>query len=220
MPSKPWSKQAELDRQRMPTPEELLTIVRGIPHLRVQALVVITYLTGGRITEIVKEKYLRKVIYKKDEDGKLIKEGNLYAIESVEKKHIDYPGIIKSDIKYTTLDGRKALIIDMQNRKNKTQKRKQIPLIFDIEFEFMSILEEYLRTLRDKEPLFNFGSRRAYDLLVRHTGFNCHWFRHIRLSHLASIYKMSEFRLERMAGWSDARPAKKYVKMMLEDIWR
>ena len=55
------------------------------------------------------------------------------------------------------------------------------------------------------------GRKRAWEIIVEVTDKKSwsHWFRHQRLSHLAS--RMDPYQLAEFAHWVDIRPALKYV---------
>jgi len=218
---KPWEHQEKLKKEPIPSPNALLYIVQEIPDQRVRCLAAIAYLTGGRITEIVREKYSRRVIFKKDAEGKVLKkESGHPVVEEIIKIPLNYQGIKKENISVVYDKERQFLLFDIQNRKNKDQPRKFIPIMMDREKDFIVMIDEYLQCIENEEPLFKFGKHRAYQLLKKYTGYNCHYFRHIRATHLVTHYGLGSFELEKFLGWTDNRPAKKYVRLSWKDIWR
>lgn len=222
---KPWSRQAILKRQAIPTQEELLHRIRDIDNERDRALIAFAYLTGGRISEIVKEKHLRKNIYDTyiDDTGKKKTrktEGGSYVIRDVKKVMINYPGVCKKDISYTFLDNRRIMLIDIQNRKNKKKLRKQIPIIIDKEYYFVKIIEGYVREMEPEQPLFPITKSRASQIMNKYFDMNCHFFRDIRATHLVTLHGLREHQLQMFMGWTDGRPAQAYVQLRWQDIWR
>ena len=122
-----WAVQTELKQKDIPTPADIKAIINSISPERIKALIAMAYLTGGRISEIVKTKYLFKPIYHylsdkpriiaRDKEGKPI-------LKEVQKVQIDYPGITKKNINYTyDNQQRRIMLINMANRKNKQIKK-------------------------------------------------------------------------------------------------
>ena len=202
-------------------------MAKGIKVLKERALFIMAYLTGGRISEIVKEPYLRKVQYKKevliDEAGnrtvRIARNSKGSPIQiSVERKELGYKGIRRDNISWTYKDGRRILIISMQNRKNKRNKRKRIPIPLDKEESLLGLLQEYLDTLQADEPLFPFSKSKAEEIIKRTTGMNPHFLRSIRATRLVIDYNFNEFKLQQYMGWSDGRPAARYVSLNADAI--
>jgi len=124
----------------------------------------------------------------------------------------------KKDLELVHKRGRDVLLIKLKNLKNRTRKFKTIPVPLDKELELIQMLNEYLGTVHEDEPLFDFGKIRAHQLLMKHVGFNNHWLRHVRLTHLTAYYDFPDQLLVRFAGWSDSRPAKSYSELRWSDI--
>jgi len=183
-----WSKQSFLKEERIPTIPEVIEIASGIEKDRDRALFVLAYLTAGRIREIVRNK--------------------------------EKPSIRKNDLEIKDVKGRKILLINMRNQKNKEKKRKELPVPLDIKENaiFWNLLIPHLNTLSNEEELFPITYQTAYYILDRISGWNCHWFRHIRLTHLVVEYDYGAFQLMMYAGWSDLRPAKNYLEMRWTDL--
>lgn len=188
--NKPWSKQSFLKEERVPTIQEIIGMAETIGKDRDRALVIMTYLTAGRIREVIR----------RDER----------------------PSIKKSDFKIVKEEGRDILLINMRNQKNKDRKRKDIPVPLDLKENalFWNMLTDYLNSLSEDEELFPITYQTAYEILTEKydINFNPHWFRHVRLTHLVVVYGYKEFQLVRYAGWSDSRPAKRYVEMTWKDL--
>ena len=207
MGAKPWSHQASLKREPIPTQNELLTSIDLIPSKRDRALVAIAYLTGGRISELVREENLKKTTYKK---------GKVYKVDTIK---LDYKGITKKNMTIQKIKGDSLLVIDIQNRKNKNRLRKTIPIPIAKEQKFVDVIGEYTITLNANDPLFTFNKHRAYQIMRQHMNMNCHFFRDIRATHLVTLHGLGDFKLVKYMGWSDARPASRYVQLDWKDIW-
>lgn len=188
----PWSKQSYLKKERIPSVENILDLVKGIRNKQSQALFIITYLTAGRMQEIVR--------YDRHDEKR--------------------PSIRHSDFKIVNKNDRTILLIDLRNEKNKVKHRKYIPIPLDISFnkELWNLLVDYLNEC-DTQELFPFGYKKAYKILTSITdNWNPHFIRHIRLTHLVTVYGYREHQLTLYAGWTDARPAKCYLEMRWEDL--
>jgi hypothetical protein len=75
----------------------------------------------------------------------------------------------------------------------------------------------YANTLQEKEEFFQFGVRRA-EQIIAEQGFNPHFFRKLRLTHLVKYNNFSDQKLVAFAGWTDSRPAKHYIKIGWKDL--
>jgi hypothetical protein len=224
---KSWEQQNKLKKESIPTKADLLSrILNNTQSHRDRALVAIAYLTGGRISEIVSEKCLKKTTFAKEMiDGRQrTKKDSLgrFIVERIEKIPLNYKGICKKDITIGMLeDNRKVILVDMQNRKNRTRKRKVIPILYEEEQDFLSIIETYVKELGSvDDPLFPICKSMAWKIISKVARMNCHFLRDIRLTHLVVLYKRDTARLVKYAGWTDGRPASTYVQLDWEDIWK
>lgn len=221
--NKPWARQ-RIWKQKptVPSYDEILSLCTSIYQIpQHRALFALAYLTGGRLTEYMPLKYLRKVQYKKDEKGKVIRNEHGSPIQGiVEKVPLDYPGITRRDIDFAELDvpdsygditKMTVMILNMQNRKNKTQKMKTIPVPVKKEGDLILELCAYADTLEYEQPLFPFSIHKA-ESIINKTGLNAHFLRDIRATHMAMNYHFTEYQLIQVMGWTDGRPAMRYVK--------
>lgn len=124
----------------------------------------------------------------------------------------------KKDLTIQYKRGRTVLLINMINRKHKTRHFKDIPIPLDKEEELLELLNQYLKTLKPTDALFNFGRTYAYQLIRKDTGWNNHWLRHLRLTHLVINHDFNEQLLIRFAGWTNSMPAQKYMELRWGDI--
>lgn len=124
----------------------------------------------------------------------------------------------KGNLVMDKVNGRDILLIrDMPNRKHKKKHLKDIPIPLDKEGEFVEMLKEYTEELPEGNVLFRFGKTTAWKKMMEQ-GFNPHWMRHIRLTHLVMVYDFNEQLLIRFAGWTDSRSAKDYMELRWKDI--
>ncbi len=221
----PWSNQTVLKKEDVPNQNELIGMINNSNEtLRNKALVVMAYLTAGRISEIVQEKELRKVFFIKElvNGVKRIKrtKDNVPIVDYIEKIPLNYPGICKKDITRSYLGEDEVMLINMQNRKNRKIKRKNIPVLVKREPQFVEILRDYTKDLGIFEPLFPINKSQAYNIIYNITQMNPHLLRGIRLTHLVTIYGRDGMRLVKFAGWTDSRPAESYIRLDWRDIWR
>ena len=126
--------------------------------------------------------------------------------------------IKKQDIELKYKQHRAVMLIKMPNRKHRKRHWKDIPIPLDKEGVLIKMLNEYLKTLFTEDYLFKFGKIRAYQLIRGATGWNNHWLRHLRLTHLVLNYDFNEQILVRFAGWTNSLPAKEYMELRWTDI--
>ena len=225
---KPWRRQRILKRQHIPSQEWIYQTALRYTNLRERALFIVAYLTGGRISEIVRTRYLRKVTYQytemEDKHGnkvrKVLRNKHKSPIaETIEKNQINYPGILRMDVLIHEVrsDGKQILEIRMQNRKNKKVKVKSIPIPIHKEKRLVGLLFEYLDTLNPEIPLFPMSIRTA-ERIINKVDMNPHFLRNIRLTHLVNIYDFNAYQLTRFAGWTSASPAEAYVRLSQKDM--
>jgi len=222
---KAWGYQRLLKKEKIPSPNELLNRINSSDNcLRDKALVAIVYITAARISEIIPEKFLRKVNYKKEIVNGVIKRvkdnnGN-YIMDTIDRIELNYAGIRKEDIAYGKMaDGSRYLLFNIQNRKNKDRLRKEIPVVESLDAGFIHIIEQYLATLEYGQPLFNFSKVWAWQIIHKIAGCNCHFLRDIRLTHLVALYHRDGSRLQKYAGWKDLKSATHYIQLDWSDIW-
>ena len=221
-----WRRQRELKKQSIPGHQEMISIMGRLDTLQEQALFAMAYLTGGRISELVETPFLRQNKYiwvdsldKNGNKSKKVKrnENGSPLVEEVIRIPIDYPGILKCDVNYEKLKGKDLLIISMANRKNKNFTKKRVPIPIFHEKDFVLVINEYMKTLKDDEQLFPFKQWRAGVILAK-IGMNPHFLRDIRLTHMVTIYGYNAFQLTKFAGWANVSPAERYVRLGLGDL--
>jgi len=190
-------------------------------NLRDRCLYAILYLCGARIEEVVRYKsvkYGKKKAY-------VIKNGigKNRIVQDYSKKRIGKLelSIKREDITLEEHNGRQILIIRIRNLKNKNPKEKvkliPIPLDNPIYERFVKVINTYISAFNDDEELFPICKRRAEKIMER-IGFNPHYIRHIRLTHLVRYHNFTDQKLIKYAGWTDSRPAKSYVSLNWKDL--
>ena len=124
----------------------------------------------------------------------------------------------KVGCQYMDSGGRSILLITMPNLKNRVRKQKQLPIPLDKEGELVAMLQEYLDLLSDENILFPFCSRTAREKMKSIVGFDIRYMRHVRATHLVTMYDFNEQLLVRFMGWTDSRPAKYYMELRWVDF--
>ena len=223
-----WYRQKELRTKyrdtEVPSISEIDTILTNINYgkvdpithtLRARALIAIYYLTAGRLTEVTKRKYAYKSDNIKDDKGRIIERRIPIRIEP------EFKGITKQDISYDTIDELPVMYLRLENRKHRLRKTKRQPIPISLEQPIIKHIEAYTNTLKVSSlPLFRFTNKRATQIINDTTGFNCHFWRHIRATHLITLYDFNEQALIEYMGWTDARPAKHYMELSKKDLFR
>lgn len=208
-------------RFEVPSQEELLDIVKREESKRKRALFIVLYLTAGRINEVVPCRYQRR---KKSIKKTFMQPDGRERVERVGMKKwrddIRYSGIKKKDIQFIEKSGHKIMLITMRNEKHRERKWKRLPTPIDKEQEFVDILLEYLDTLGEEDVLFPFTSVTGWSYVKSMSGFHPHFLRHIRLTHLVQLYNYDHILLMKFAGWSNPRPADRYLELGWEDLAR
>ena len=210
-----WQRQYKLKKKYVDVPDtkEIVDIINSIDAftakqtIRNRALFAMYYLTGCRLSEITKCLYLVRAHYQ-----------NKNLIERWKEKH-DYLGIRKKNITIEVIDEKECMHIRTENRKNPDKTTKKQPIPISKEKDIATYVTDYLKIINDEDILFNFTPKRAIQIINK-TGFNVHFIRHIRATHLVTKYDFNEQLLIKFMGWSDARPAKSYMELNTKDMFR
>jgi len=116
---------------------------------------------------------------------------------------------------------RPFLVVRLENRKNKQRKFKEILVPMDYpsqEKELSSIVLAYIEKNDRDEVLFTMTKNAVHHYFKKYIGWNCHVIRHLRLTHLITMYGADPERLKKMAGWTDLRPGKYYINLVTDDL--
>jgi hypothetical protein len=170
----------------------MLNLIWGIENKRTQMLTLLTYLTAGRICEVL----------------------DLFPAKFGDRKAIDASGKVHKILLIR--------MMNEKNRKQKTKDipldydkfPKEIHLIKN----YISQFQPFQNIFQNIYKARQMSSNSAYTLIKSATGFNPHWLRHIRISNRFSEEGHNEQKLKILAGWTDTRPASIYVKANWRDI--
>jgi len=223
-PGAPWKKARTLQEQRAAefiTAQDIYNKLSHFNNIRDKCLYVLMYITACRVGEIVRRrvwKIGKKMV-------RIVKKGKVKnaLIQDFTKKKlvkIEY-SITKDDLTIQELGAKKILVVRLRNLKNKQKggntKLIPLPLTTPLNLEFFKIIQQYTRILDEGEELFPIGERRA-EQIINKAGFNPHFLRSCRLTHLVKYNNFSDQKLKVFAGWSDSRPSKHYIKIGWEDM--
>jgi len=223
-PAQPWRRARSLEENRAAeflTPDDIYNKIALLDNPRDRCMMAIIYLCGARIQEVVR--YQEKTWGKKE--VYLITEKKQGRNKVQDYKNPIYgrifPSVRKGDFTIERFEDREVMVFNIRNLKNrqKRQKRKLIPCPLDNEMnrKFIKLITFYTDSLEDGEELFPIGKRRAEQILEK-TGFNPHFLREVRLTHMVRYYNLSDQKLLAFAGWTDSRPAKNYIRVRWEDL--
>jgi hypothetical protein len=202
--------------------EQILSIEDDLTRI----FCILSYLTGGRIGEIVnyrQERWIKRAKRNnlkqtvKDEAGNTIYEWVKRDTKGlVEHRGITKKQIKKEKIKIKDLSGVEkeieVLSISMINEKNKTEHTKLIYAPYYFEGRLIDELFTYLDRLDDNEVVVDIDRRKMYRLFIKYAEhlYYPHFIRALRVGVLLEIYNFQEFQIQSLMGWSDIRPLKSY----------
>jgi len=170
------------------TPEE--------QRMRNKALISLLYLSARRISEIVGRTTVTK-------DGKFLEWSGVRVRDFSKRKYKDRDGNIYD-----------ALVMRCEILKKSRPYQAEVIMLMDDE-PFISYILSWLEYVKKKwgmnAKLFDITPTRSLQILkALDPGINNHWFRHMRLSHLAEY--LNPYQLtERIGHWESVAPAVAYV---------
>lgn len=126
-------------------------------------------------------------------------------------------GLTKDNFQKQYRDGKEFVVIRMENRKHKTRHYKLIPIPMEKEGFLMQPVLDYLDA-HNKQRLFRFKTPCRGWQIIGKANMNPHWLRHIRLTHLITIYDMKETQMQMFAGWTNTKPASVYSELNWGDL--
>jgi len=215
---KSWERQKKFKKVNVVsiTPEEMFMIVQSIKDRTLQALVALLYITGCRISELIRYERLQfDTVEYIDDKGKKRKK-----ILWKTKKIIEsLPSIKKGQLEYKETNNEMYLISTVRNLKNRISHVKIIPFSCNrpINKKFLDIINNFIEGKTNDTELFPYRRSEIEYSLRKILPFNIHFIRDIRATHLYVTYDMKEEELKRVMGWTDTRPAGRYVDLKWHD---
>lgn len=195
---KPWGTQKIVGNMNLniPSIQKLIDIIDSISVPEERCLVGLCYLTGGRISEIIKSSR-----YKRE-------------LSSIKRKQFQLD----------TIEGHKVLKITIRTLKKRGAEKDTsfrvipIPLDIPVNKKIIQLIWGYIKQYTQEEELFDFKYTKALRIIKENTGWNPHWIRHIRTTHLLRVYKFKEEKVRIYMGWTDLRPLSRYSELKWVDI--
>jgi hypothetical protein len=109
-----------------------------------------------------------------------------------------------------------------------TEKRKETKPVYRLlpipyttfHKELLDSIIGYIKRkdLKENDFLFTFTRRTGYTIIKRWFGFRTHFMRHIRLSHLVSLFSYHPSKLMKYAGWTNIKLTNVYVHQDWRDL--
>ena len=200
--SKPWSIQKSNDNMSLslPSVEKIVNVLEEIKNPCHKALIALVYLTGCRISEVIRSS----------------RYGSHMA--SIRSSHFEV-----SEHK-----GHEIVKIGVRTLKKRGKKKRESFRIIPVPLEdgfndglnkrLLGMISDYVETLEDGEELFKFKYSYAYKVIRKYTDWNCHWLRHLRTYHLLTHYNFREEKVRLFMGWTDLRPLSRYSSLKWMDL--
>lgn len=110
-------------------------------------------------------------------------------------------------------DSRFLVIFHVKTLKRKKKVPRNIPINYEKYKDFVDIILDYIIGLEEQDQLFTFTRQRAWQIINERMGLFCHYFRHLRSSHLVEYEGYTEGDLKRFHGWSTDNMANTYVHL-------
>jgi len=193
----------------VPSKDEIRRKIEGEPDLMKRAFFALTYLTAGRINEVVPCKKRRRRETIKTSFSKHTRKWT---------ENINYEGVKKGDISFDEIDGRRVMVVTMRNEKNRRREWKRLPVVVEDNTVLVGFITDYISDLEDGDTLFDFSSVTGWKYIKESLGFNPHYLRHVRLTHLVQLYNYDHILLMKFAGWSNTKQADRYLELSWKDL--
>jgi len=172
-------------------------------YLQYYALIAFLWLTGARVSEIVgvKDRVTRK-----------------YKVEPVRKHQIETT--IMYDRKVWRVKNMPVLKHKLPKATNfegemvSNYKLRTVSVLYEDEREIISYIENWTKHLKSEDDIvFKMSSAWAWYICKDFNNSFCHFFRHCRLTDLATNYGFSDIQLQHFVGWKTSSMAAKYTHL-------
>ena len=110
------------------------------------------------------------------------------------------------------------LVQNLPVLKSREPRFRNVPIDMTNEAPFIKYIKEYFDTIGDGEIAFPISRFRAYKIIKKNTGLFCHYFRHLRITHLVTQNNFSSSDLVQFTGWADSRPSNFYAHLSWQDL--
>jgi len=185
-----------LEHDEIPGQEELYQIAKEMNHSRNSALFVLTYLTGARISEVLKRVKKKNIKIRKMRGKDYIVIERLYTAKR--KKH---------PLRNQVIPIHKEMFL-WKIVQDYADTLKPDDILFPISYQrSWQILSKVISKYKEKSTTNKFMNA-------------CHYLRHCRNTHLVTIYDFNDQDLVKFNAWSDSKPATTYVHLRSLDIAR
>lgn len=178
-------------------------------HYRDAAFIAFLFLTGARITEVV---------------GIKLKKGDgwEYVLDPIKKSQISlYRLKSRGEIVWRVsnmpvLKRRKEIkYIPTGEVIKRVLPTRNVILPYRLEKEFINIVHNWTKYLKDDEIVFKFGSNRAFHICDLFYESYPHFWRHIRASDLVQTFNFNSIQQQHFFGWTSAKMAETYSHLNL-----
>lgn len=168
--------------------DQIKAMITNIPNQDDKYIACLAYATGARVSELIK--LTHNSIYFDKING------------------VDYMGIICPVLKKRKVMVKGVLTSNVPDRKAWVR--------IDEEWLTRPILDRYHSFSSSK--LIPYHRATVYKKLVACTGFNPHFFRKLRATHLRRNFNFDSYQLKKFFGWSSISPSEYYVGLDDRDI--
>ena len=187
-------------------------------NLKYQALIAFLYLTAARVEEVVG--LIKRVSGETKEQRKVQVRG----AEAIRINQITFENL--NDEPFMVVNNMPTLKRKLKSKDAYGKEINRIPtrttgIWIRDDKELASYIKSYIDSLREINPmlpLFKMTYQRAWQIssmiqiLPEKNAFNHYW-RHLRLSHLAGNYGFTDMQLQQYVGWANTNMAGKYVHL-------
>lgn len=204
-----------MERERIP--EYIIKEIINSDNInpRTRALIICQYAIGARIGELVY--YNHKILSREARKHKRENPGYIWQESDYEKTITN--GLLKINIK----ENDRAISMILPNFKNKKQTIKAGFILKEQEKWMYEPFKEYLQTIDNEQPLFNFSARWARELVgSRLKKYNPTWsshnLRHSRATNLIIDLNVPIERAKKLLGHASLESTMVYTHTKTEDV--